>query len=94
MGLNSGRKLALKNMAEKYDILTTICGNLVGDNQNSATAGLCGPLWMQDYQLLEKFVRRNCGRIPERTVPAKDTAASGALTITRDIAKYWKAVSR
>src|SRR5277367_4455997 len=78
-------------MAKKPEIMTTTGGNPVADNQNSITAGACGPLLMQDYQLLEKLAHQNRERIPERTVHAKGTAAYGTLTITHDITRYSKA---
>ncbi len=43
----------------KQDKLTTSHGNPVGDNQNSLTAGLNGPILLQDYQLLEKMATFN-----------------------------------
>jgi catalase len=94
MGLNLERKLTLKNMAKEYDILTTTGGSLVGDNQNSTTAEARGPLWMQDYQPLEKLAKQNRERVPERRAHAKGAATFGTLTITRDITKHSKAVSR
>jgi catalase len=39
--------------------LTTTAGNPVADNQNSITAGLRGPLLMQDYQLISRLFRTN-----------------------------------
>ncbi len=65
--------------------LTTTAGNPVADNQNALTAGLRGPVLMQDYQLLEKLAHQNRERIPERTVHAKEWGAHGTLTITGDI---------
>jgi catalase len=77
-------------MPKTPEIMTTTAGNLVADNQNSTTAGPRRPLWIQDYQLLEKLAPQN----HERTVHAKGTAAFGTLTITLDITKNSKAVSR
>jgi catalase len=71
--------------------LTTTAGNLVGDNQNSLTAGARGPVLMQDYYLIEKLAHQNRERIPERTVHAKGSGAHGTLTITNDITRYTKA---
>ncbi len=72
-------------------IMTTNSGNIIGDNQNSLTAGPRGPLLMQDYQLMEKLAHQNRERIPERTVHAKGSGAYGKLTIHSDISKYTKA---
>lgn len=72
-------------------ILNTAAGNPLGDNQNSVTAGMRGPVLMQDYQLLEKLAFQNRERIPERTVHANGSGAYGELEITEDISKYTKA---
>lgn len=71
--------------------ITTTSGNPIADNQNSITAGLRGPILLQDYQLLEKLAHQNRERIPERTVHAKGSGAYGVLEITEDISKYTKA---
>jgi catalase len=78
-------------MASKTEIMTTTGGNPIADNQNSISAGVRGPLLMQDYQLLEKLAHQNRERIPERTVHAKGSGAYGTLTITHDITRYTKA---
>ena len=44
-------------------LLTTTAGNPIADNQNSISAGPCGPVLLQDYQLLEKLTHRNCEQI-------------------------------
>ena len=62
--------------------LTTTAGNPIVDNQNSLTAGVRGPLLLQDYQLIEKLAHQNRERIPERPVHAKGWGAHGTLTIT------------
>jgi catalase len=80
-------------MAKKPEIMTTIGGNPVADNQNSITAGPRSPLSMQDYQLLEKLAHRDREHISERTVHAEGSAACRTQTITQDISKYSKAVS-
>lgn len=77
-------------MADK-PILTTTAGNPVPDNQNSITAGMRGPVLLQDYQLIEKLAHQNRERIPERPVHAKGWGAHGTLTITGDISRYTKA---
>ena len=35
--------------------LTDVYGHPIGDNQNSLTAGVNGPILMQDYHLLNKL---------------------------------------
>src|ERR1700720_3195039 len=71
--------------------LTTSAGNPIADNQNSVTVGPRGPLFMQDYQLIEKLAHQNRERIPERTVHAKGWGAQGTFTVTKDITRYTKA---
>lgn len=71
--------------------MTTTSGNIVGDNQNSLTAGEFGPILLQDYMLLEKLAHQNRERVPERAVHAKGSGAYGVLEITKDISKYTKA---
>ncbi|MCY4329644.1 MAG: catalase [Endozoicomonadaceae bacterium] len=71
--------------------MTTTAGNPICDNQNSMTAGLRGPVLVQDYQLIEKLAHQNRERIPERVVHAKGSGAFGELTINHDISQYTKA---
>src|SRR5260370_18799076 len=51
--------------------LTRVNGSLVGDNQNSETAGPEGPVLLQDSHLVEKLQRFDRERIPERVVHAR-----------------------
>ncbi|WP_330335253.1 catalase [Streptomyces sp. NBC_00536] len=71
--------------------LTTESGAPVADNQNSATAGVGGPLLIQDQQLLEKLARFNRERIPERVVHARGSAAYGHFEVTDDVTAYTSA---
>lgn len=71
--------------------MTTSAGAPIADNQNSQTAGVRGPLLMQDYQLVEKLAHQNRERIPERVVHAKGWGAFGTFTVTHDISKYTRA---
>jgi len=71
--------------------LTTASGIPVVDNQNSLSAGLRGPLLLQDFHLIEKLQHFNRERIPERVVHAKGSGAYGTFTVTHDITKYTKA---
>ncbi len=65
--------------------LTRDNGALVGDNQNSQTAGANGPVLLQDMQLLQKLQRFDRERIPERVVHARGTGAHGEFTATADL---------
>lgn len=71
--------------------LTTMAGIPVADNQNSLSAGPCGPLLLQDFHLLEKLQHFNRERIPERVVHAKGSGAYGTFVTTHDISQYTKA---
>ena len=51
--------------------LTTSHGAPVDDDQHSITAGVTGPVLMQDVHLLDKLAHFNRERIPERIVHAK-----------------------
>lgn len=57
-------------------VLTTESGAPVADNQNSASAGIGGPLLIQDQHLIEKLARFNRERIPERVVHARGSGAT------------------
>lgn len=65
--------------------LTRDNGSPVGDNQNSQTAGIDGPVLLQDVQLLQKLQRFDRERIPERVVHARGAGAYGEFTTTADI---------
>ncbi|MCQ4085217.1 catalase [Streptomyces sp. RB6PN25] len=71
--------------------LTTESGAPVADNQNSAAAGVGGPLLLQDQHLLEKLARFNRERIPERVVHARGSGAYGHFEVTDDVTGYTRA---
>lgn len=73
------------------DILTTAAGAPVADNQNSLTAGVRGPMLLQDVWFLEKLAHFDREVIPERRVHAKGSGAHGTFTVTHDITQYTKA---
>ncbi|USS84672.1 catalase [Fructilactobacillus myrtifloralis] len=73
------------------DKLTTDAGQPWANNEHSQTAGVRGPVLMQDYQLLEKLAHFNRERIPERVVHAKGAGAKGVFKLTHDMSKYTKA---
>ncbi|WP_443056664.1 catalase [Streptomyces sp. MUM 178J] len=72
-------------------MLTTEAGAPVADNQNSATAGVGGPLLLQDQHLLEKLARFNRERIPERVVHARGSGAYGYFEVTDDVTGFTRA---
>ncbi|MFI6333737.1 catalase [Streptomyces sp. NPDC050535] len=69
-------------------VLTTESGAPIADNQNSATAGVGGPLLLQDQHLLEKLARFNRERIPERVVHARGSGAYGYFEVTDDVTDF------
>ncbi|MBT2381292.1 catalase [Streptomyces sp. ISL-111] len=72
-------------------VLTTESGAPVADNQNSATAGVGGPILLQDQHLLEKLARFNRERIPERVVHARGSGAYGYFEVTDDVTGFTRA---
>ena len=78
-------------MSKDKGILTTNFGMPVDDDQNSLTAGIPGPVLMQDVHLLEKLSHFDRERIPERVVHAKGAGAYGYFEVTADVTKYTKA---
>ncbi len=72
-------------------ILTTESGAPVADNQNSAQAGVGGPVLIQDQQLIEKLARFNRERLPERIVHARGSGAYGYFEVTDDVTPYTRA---
>ncbi|MCT2591862.1 catalase [Streptomyces sp. N2-109] len=71
--------------------LTTESGAPVSDNQNSQTAGVGGPVLLQDQLLIEKLAHFNRERIPERIVHARGAGAYGKFTVTADVTGYTRA---
>ncbi len=78
-------------MGDKKKTMTTAFGQLVGDDQHSMTAGVRGPILMQDYHLLEKLGHFDRERIPERVVHAKGAGAHGYFEVTADVTQWTKA---
>ncbi len=77
-------------MAEKKT-LTTATGNPVDNDLNSMTAGLKGPVLIQDTHLIEKLAHFDRERIPERVVHAKGAGAHGYFEVTGDFTRYTRA---
>ncbi|WP_326598910.1 catalase [Streptomyces sp. NBC_01803] len=71
--------------------LTTESGAPVADNQNSQSAGVGGPVLIQDQLLIEKLAHFNRERIPERIVHARGAGAYGTFTLTADVSRYTRA---
>jgi catalase len=77
-------------MTEKKK-LTSNAGAPVADNQNVLTAGIRGPMLLQDVWFLEKLASFDREVIPERRMHAKGSGAFGTFTVTHDITQYTKA---
>lgn len=71
--------------------LTNANGRPVADNQNVQTAGLRGPMVLQDPWFIEKLAHFDREVIPERRMHAKGSGAYGTFTVTHDITKYTRA---
>lgn len=97
LGLPSPMRLACllcisaSPFAIQANSLTRDNGAVVGDNQNSQTAGAGGPVLLQDVQLIQKLQRFDRERIPERVVHARGTGAYGVFTATDSLADLTKA---
>ena len=71
--------------------LTRDNGAVVGDNQNSYTAGENGGVLLQDVQLIQKLQRFARERIPERVVHARGVGVYGEFKASRDISDLTRA---
>jgi len=68
--------------------MTTSFGAPVDDDQNSMTAGVSGPVLLQDVHLIQKLAHFNRERVPERVVHAKGAGAFGYFEVTHDLTQY------
>lgn len=75
----------------KKENLTKSNGAPVSDNQDIQTAGVRGPVLMQDPWFMEKLGHFDREVIPERRMHAKGSGAFGDFTVTNDITKYTRA---
>jgi len=73
---------------EKNRFLTNEVGAHVENNRDSLTAGVRGPLLMEDLWLMEKMGHFNREVIPERRMHAKGSGAFGCFTVTSDVTQY------
>jgi catalase len=64
---------------------------VVGNNQNSRTAGENGPVTLDNFQLLQKLARFDRERIPERVVHARGVGAHGEFLSYGDQSTLTKA---
>ncbi|KAI8875123.1 catalase [Backusella circina FSU 941] len=73
------------------NVLTTSNGTPVDNDQTSLTAGVNGPVLIQDFNLIDKLAHFDRERIPERVVHAKGAGAHGEFVVTHDISHLTKA---
>lgn len=78
-------------MSNEKKKMTTGFGMPVDNDLNSITAGLKGPVLLQDVHLIEKLAHFDRERIPERVVHAKGAGAHGYFEVTHDVTKYTRA---
>jgi catalase len=71
--------------------LTRDNGGVVGDNQNSITAGPNGSVLLEDVQLIQKLQRFARERIPERVVHARGAGAHGVFIASKNFSAVTKA---
>lgn len=71
--------------------LTTNTGAPVGDNQNSKTIGINGPVLLEDIHLIEKLAAFDRERIPERVVHARGAGAYGEFICADNFSSLTKA---
>mmetsp|Transcript_2711 Transcript_2711/g.8022 ORF Transcript_2711/g.8022 Transcript_2711/m.8022 type:complete len:493 (+) Transcript_2711:157-1635(+) len=64
---------------------TTNTGVPVFNNNQSLTAGVRGPVLLEDYHLIEKMAQFDRERIPERVVHARGASAKGFFEVTHDV---------
>lgn len=64
---------------------TTNAGAPVWNNISAITAGVRGPVLLEDYPLVEKLAQFARERIPERVVHARGASAKGVFKVTHDI---------
>uniref|UniRef100_A0AAQ4QYU6 Catalase n=1 Tax=Gasterosteus aculeatus aculeatus TaxID=481459 RepID=A0AAQ4QYU6_GASAC len=78
-------------LQQRPDTLTTGAGHPIGDKLNLQTAGLRGPLLVQDVVFTDEMAHFDRERIPERVVHAKGGGAFGYFEVTHDITRFCKA---
>lgn len=75
-------------VSEANDILTTTSGIPIYEKNAVLTAGIRGPVLMEDAQYLDEMAHFVRERIPERVVHAKGAGAFGYFVVTDNISKY------
>ena len=68
--------------------LTTANGAPVTDDNASVSAGVRGPLTLDNHQLFEKLAHFNRERVPERVVHARGYGAYGVFKLKKELSEY------
>jgi len=77
--------------AQHPAITTTDAGIPAPSDEYSLSAGVDGPLLLQDHYLIQKMAQFNRERVPERVVHAKGSGAFGYFEVTADVTQWTKA---
>jgi len=77
-----------KNSTQNGGTATTAHGVPIVTKDATMTAGLRGPVLLQDVAFVEEIAHFDRERIPERVVHAKGAGAFGYFEVTHDITKY------
>lgn len=86
-----GDHLPSRNDSADQQPMTMANGSPVVNNQDSMTAGVRGPVALQDAWLIEKNAHFNREVIPERRMHAKGWGAWGTFRVTHDISHLTRA---
>ena len=70
---------------------TTDAGTPAPSDEYSLSAGVNGPLLLQDHYLIQKMAQFNRERVPERVVHANGGGAFGFFEATDDVSQFTKA---
>ncbi|XP_059142052.1 catalase-like [Physella acuta] len=80
-----------KKAHQAVTYVTAGTGTAVGNKSSVLTAGLKGPIMLQDFVFLDEIAHFNREKIAERAVGAKGAGAFGVFDVTDEISKYCKA---
>lgn len=86
-----GEHLPSRNDSADQGPMTMANGSPVVNNQDSMTAGVRGPVALQDAWLIEKHAHFNREVIPERRMHAKGWGAWGTFRVTHDVSHLTRA---
>jgi catalase len=76
---------------DQVPFTTTDAGVPAASDEYSLTAGLNGPVLLQDHYLVQKMAQFNRERVPERVVHAKGGGAHGFFEVTEDVTHWCSA---